>query len=91
MEDDNGKIEYAYYRGYDSDTVARLTLSPIDGNKEKCEKDKNGKSKGTYRKSVAGLGKKFQKCAVDILGKNITKIEQEERQGFDELFKNDDE
>lgn len=87
MEDENGKIEYAYYRGFDSST-GTLTLQAPDADERKSEK---GKDKGQYRKSVGKLGDKLQKCAIDILGKNIIKIEKEERQGFEELFKDDDE
>lgn len=86
IEDEHGNIEYAYYRGFDSST-GTLTLQAPDADENKSEK---GKDKGQYRKSVGKLGKKFQKYSVDILGKNITKIEQEERQGFDELFHDDE-
>ena len=76
----------AYYL-WISATNGQTCFKTPDGSSKRKGTGKTDE-KGEFKKMILGL--KLKKYKVDILGKHLTEIEKEQRQGFDKLSDNDD-
>ena len=84
--EDDGVKEFAYYL-WISATNGQTCFKTPDGSSKRKGTGKTDE-KGEFKKMILGL--KLKKYKVDILGKHLTEIEKEQRQGFDKLSDNDD-